>query len=92
MIVTNNGYKVYNFQKVVSESENVPYGFHVETWGIVDRDKKEIVLYTSDYLSQNSWTTNHPDNEICFVNEYGWLLDECSSWRESLRQQLEDIE
>lgn len=77
MITTTNGFKVYNFKKVVSERSHVPYGFHVETWAIIDREYNAIILYTSDYLSQNSWTINHGDNEVLIepyedVSEIPW--------------------
>lgn len=88
MITTANGFKVYNFKKVVSERAHVPYGFHVETWAVVDREDMSIVLYTSDYLSQNSWTTNHDDDEM--------LMEPCAdtsevSWSRQLRCLLDEV-
>lgn len=88
MITTANGFRVYNFQKVIRERANVPRGFHVETWGTVDREEKTIELYTSDYLSENSWTVNHDsDDEIRFVPFYSDL-----PWSKDLRAQLEEVE
>lgn len=88
MITTANGFKVFNFRKVIREHTNVPYGFHVETWGVVDREKKTIELYTSEYLSQNSWTVNHDDNEIRFAPSPWSEL----CWTKDLRAQLEEVE
>lgn len=65
-MITKNGYVVKGIKKTVSEALHVPKGTHVEIWAVVDETKKQIVLYTSDYLSQNSWTLNHGDDECRF--------------------------
>lgn len=63
---TKNNFKVNGFRKTIKEFNDVPAGFHVEIWACVDNDKKTIELYTSEYLSQNSWSTNHGENEYRF--------------------------
>ena len=55
--------KILGIRKVVSEVRAVPHGFHVEIWGY-KTEQGDIQLYTSEYLSQNSWTIGHDEGEV----------------------------
>ncbi len=54
--------RVRGARNVATEMRHVPRGFHVEVWSYKD-EKGDVQLYTSEYLSQNSWTINHPEGE-----------------------------
>lgn len=54
---------IKNLRKTVSEYKNVPKGFHVEVWSCQNY-KGEIELWTSEYLTQNSWTEYRQNPEF----------------------------
>lgn len=54
--------KVRNLRKVATELRHTPEGFHQEVWSY-ENGSREIVLYTSEYLSLNSWTIGHDPDE-----------------------------
>lgn len=54
--------KIIGLKKAVTEFRNCPPGFHVEIWGGMD-EHGDVLIWTSEYLSQNSWTINHADGE-----------------------------
>ena len=54
--------KILGIRSAVSDLKSTPYGFHQEVWGW-ETEKGDIQLYTSEYLSQNSWTINHDEGE-----------------------------
>lgn len=47
--------KIIGIRQAVSDIKTCPAGFHVEVWSRLD-DKGDIQVYTSEYLSMNSWT------------------------------------
>lgn len=47
--------KIIGIRRAVREIRECPAGFHVEVWTYLD-DKGDIQVYTSEYLSANSWT------------------------------------
>ncbi len=53
--------KIVGIRKAVGEYRNVPKGFHVEIWS--EKVGNDVHVWTSEYLSQNSWTVNHPTSE-----------------------------
>lgn len=87
MITTKHGYKVTGYRRVISDYTHVPSGYHVEIWGVVDSDKRTIELYTSEYLTPNSWTTNHADGERRFI-PHSWddrtLTAQLRQWLDSI--------
>ncbi len=64
MMKTTKGFKVHGLRKAVGELLRCPKGFHMEVWSEKRRDGS-IEIWTSEYLSQNSWTVNHPEGERC---------------------------
>lgn len=54
--------RIRQVRRTAAEMRQCPRGFHVEVWSYKD-EKGDVVLYTSDYLSQNMWTINHPPEE-----------------------------
>lgn len=53
---------IRNIRRTVNEYDNTPRGFHVEVWSSRAKDGA-IEVWTSDLLSQNSWTENHAEDE-----------------------------
>lgn len=51
--------KIIGIKKAVQDIKGVPKGFHVEVWS-EKNEKGDVEVWTSEYLSQNSWTINHP--------------------------------
>ena len=51
--------KIIGIRKAVQDIKGVPKGFHVEVWS-EKNEKGDVEVWTSEYLSQNSWTINHP--------------------------------
>lgn len=54
---------IKNLRRTVSEYKNVPKGFHVEVWSSMNH-KGEVELWTSEYLTQNSWTEYRDNPEF----------------------------
>lgn len=59
--MASNNVKVVGIRNAVSDIKNVPKGFHVEVWS--EKVDNIITVWTSEYLSQNSWTINHHKSE-----------------------------
>ncbi len=75
MMQTPQGIKVYGVRGVVSELLHCPQGFHREVWGEMNEDG-EVEIWTSQLLSQNTWTINHPENEKSLfgvIHEILWM-------------------
>lgn len=53
--------RIIGLREVVSDLLHCPPGFHHEVWSEIDGDA--VRVWTSEYLSQNSWTTGHPETE-----------------------------
>lgn len=51
--------KIIGIRQVVQDIKGVPEGFHVEVWS-EKNERGEVEVWTTEYLSQNSWTINHP--------------------------------
>ena len=51
--------KIIGIKQAVQDIKGVPKGFHVEVWS-EKNEKGDVEVWTSEYLSQNSWTINHP--------------------------------
>lgn len=65
--------KVIGVRKAASDYIHVPRGFHVEIW--CDKTENgDIEVYTSEYLSQNSWTINMPGKCITASEKF------CDDW------------
>lgn len=84
--------KILGIRSAVSDLKSTPYGFHQEVWGW-ETEKGDIQLYTSEYLSQNSWTINHPEGEHrldCIMRE---LMDddEDMSMTEALKRAVAQV-
>ena len=56
--------KIIGIRKAVQDIKGVPKGFHVEVWS-EKNEKGDVEVWTSEYLSQNSWTINHPASHKC---------------------------
>lgn len=54
--------KIHNIRQTIRDIKGVPEGFHVEVWSAQMGDG-EVTVWTSEYLSSNSWTVNHPAGE-----------------------------
>ncbi len=57
----NTCVKIIGLREVVSDLLHCPPGYHCEVWSELDGDA--VRVWTSEYLSQNSWTTGHPECE-----------------------------
>lgn len=55
--------RIIGWRKALIEYRNVPKGFHVEIWSRRTAGG-DIEVWTSEYLSRNSWTVNHDKEEI----------------------------
>lgn len=53
--------RIIGLRDVVSDLLHCPPGMHHEVWSELDGDA--VRIWTSEYLSQNSWTTGHPESE-----------------------------
>ena len=56
--------KIIGIRKAVQDIKGVPKGFHVEVWS-EKNERGDVEVWTSEYLSQNSWTINHPASHKC---------------------------
>lgn len=54
--------RILGLKKAVGEIKGVPEGFHVEVWSEL-RGEGEVAVWTTEYLSSNSWTINHEMSE-----------------------------
>lgn len=83
--------KIIGIRKVVSELKNTPHGFHQEVWGWQD-EAGNIQLYTSEYLSQNSWTVNHDEGEYEISRLMYAIMDlDNVSMTEAIRRAVAEI-
>jgi len=55
--------KIRGIREAVRDIASCPQGFHVEIWSEMDGD--DIVVWSSDLCSQNTWTTGHAPTERC---------------------------
>ncbi len=53
--------KITGLREVVSDLLHCPVGFHYEVWS--DASDDGIEIWTSDLMSQNTWTINHAEGE-----------------------------
>lgn len=85
--------KIIGIRKAVQDIKGVPKGFHVEVWS--ERNEKgDVEVWTSEYLSQNSWTTNHPINQKCldrFMSEVYMMEDGEVSVTEQIRRAVAEV-
>lgn len=85
--------KIVGIRNAVSDIKNVPVGFHVEVWS--ERDGDTIRVWTSEYLSRNSWTVNHPEGERRI--EYGEQISKAEwfgeriSLTEAIRREVREM-
>lgn len=81
--------KIVGAKKAAGAIRNCPKGFHVEVWSYMDG--KTVQIYTTDYLTQNSWTINHAEGHRCISNELAnleyadWYLGEKMSLTERIK-------
>lgn len=54
--------RIHNIRQTVRDIKSVPEGFHVEVWSEPMGDGA-VTVWTSECLSQNSWTINHSAGE-----------------------------
>lgn len=69
--------KIVGARKAAREIRECPKGFHVEVWSYMD-GKKAVQVYTTDWLSQNSWTVNHAEGHRCLSQDIVNLDTACS--------------
>lgn len=85
--------KIIGIRKAVQDIKGVPKGFHVEVWS--ERNEKgDVEVWTSEYLSQNSWTTNHPVSQKCldrYMSEVYMMEDEDISLTEQIRRAVAEV-
>ena len=62
--------KITGIRQAVQDIQSCPRGFHVEVWAERSEDGS-VHVWTSEWLSQSSWTTNHPDSEVCLDDAIG---------------------
>ncbi len=60
-MVSENCVKIIGLREVVSDLLHCPPGMHQEVWS--ELDGESVRIWTSEYLSQNCWTTGHPEAE-----------------------------
>lgn len=53
--------KIIGIRQTVKDMMDCPRDHHVEIWSQMNGDDVEV--WASEWLSQNSWTTNHPETE-----------------------------
>lgn len=53
--------KIIGIRQTVRDMMDCPRDHHVEIWSQMNGD--DIEVWASDWLSQNSWTTNHSESE-----------------------------
>lgn len=73
MMKTPRGIKVYGVRGVVRDLLHCPQSFHYEVWGEMD-ENGDVTIWTSQLLSQNTWTTNHKKSERCISDTIGEIL------------------
>lgn len=59
--MASNNVKVIGIRNAVRDINRVPAGFHVEVWSRLEGGK--VRIWTSEYLSDNSWTVGHDADE-----------------------------
>ncbi len=80
--------EIIGIRNAVRDINGVPAGFHVEVWSRLENGK--VHIWTSEYLSRNSWTVGHDEDE----HELDWreeieraeYLGESISTTEALRR------
>ena len=72
---TPQGLEVFGVRGVVSDLLHCPQGFHYEVWGEMDGDGR-VEIWTSQLLSQNTWTINHHENEWCISGTINEIMDD----------------
>lgn len=87
----SNGMKIVGLKKAVGEFLSTPRGWHVEIWAYVKDGT--IQVYTSDLLSDNSWTVGHDDDEIRLDNRDGvvYPVGNGMSWTQALRDEIDAV-
>lgn len=85
--------RIVGIRNVVSDIRNTPLGFHVEVWS--ERDGNTIRVWTSEYLTQNSWTVGHPEGErrIMYGEQFSkaeWFGEEISL-TEAIRREVAKV-
>ena len=53
--------KIIGIRQAVRDIMDCPRDHHVEIWSQMSGD--DIEVWASEWLSQNTWTTNHPETE-----------------------------
>ena len=75
MMKTPEGLEVFGARGVVSDLLHCPQGFHYEVWGEKDEDGR-VEVWTSQLLSQNTWTINHKAGEESLLGTIHEILDD----------------
>lgn len=75
--------RILGLKKAVGEIKSVPEGFHMEVWSELKGDE-EVAVWTTEYLSSNSWTVNHDISE----RRLDAVMREIDDGRMSLTEQI----
>lgn len=80
--------KIVGLKKAVHDMRQAPKGYHCEIWA--KRNGKKVVLWVSEYLTANSWTTGiegwkRIEPDVIRLRESGY------SWTESIRTAAEEV-
>ena len=76
MVSEKSCVKIIGLREVVSDLLHCPPGFHHEVWSEIDGDA--VRVWTSEYLSQNCWTTGHPETERELTGTIRGIRDDAS--------------
>lgn len=81
--------KIVGIKKAVHDMRQAPKGYHCEIWA--KRNGKKVVLWTSEYLTPNSWTTGiegwkRIESDVIRLREAGY------SWTEAIRTAAEEVQ
>lgn len=80
--------KLVGLKKAVHDMRQAPKGYHCEIWA--KRNGKKVVLWVSEYLTANSWTTGiegwkRIESDVIRLREAGY------SWTEAIRTAAEEV-
>lgn len=87
--------RIIGIREVVSDLVHCPSGFHVEVWS--ELDGEDVRVWTTEYLTSNSWTANHPESERELtgeINDIRWRAKqdgESVSMTEAVRQAVATV-